>query len=263
MAGRTAEGEGGPQAGIYGCSEAAGSMRRMDRSKKRLQLLLPMLGQAGGSGGQGNGVRREGGEATNSPPSCTASKRVPAQGLSTPAKCTRGAPRHSIPLFKRRKPRSGRKRARRQGRPSRPRSDEDRGARREADVARRAAATVHYQPSSLRTIKVRPGAETRAPPEPPGGAALSRSDYRPFTAGSHLACAASAKKCTREGRGRERERSEREDSGTAARTDLRGSPSRQRDVFARLPHGADLTSKSQAHLRLRRTFTGSTHRATV
>ena len=67
VAGRTAEGEGGPQAGIYGCSEAAGSMRRMDRSKKRLHLRLPMLGQAGGSGGQGNGERIEGGKPLQSP----------------------------------------------------------------------------------------------------------------------------------------------------------------------------------------------------
>jgi len=49
-----------------------------------------------------------------------------------------------------------------------------------------------------------------------------------------------------------RGRGERGDSGTAARTDLSGSPSRQRDVFARLPHGADLTSKTFAPLRLRR-----------
>ena len=50
-----------------------------------------------------------------------------------------------------------------------------------------------------------------------------------------------------------RGRGGRGDSGTAARTDLSGSPSRQRDVFARLSHGADLTSKSFALLRRRRT----------
>ena len=149
VAGRTAKGVGGPRTGICGCSEGCWQHApdRPDQNEAARH----------GSGEDGEGERREGGKATNSPPSCTASKRVPAQGLSTPAKCTRGAPRHSIPLFKRRKPRIGRKRARRQGRPSRPRSDEDRGARREADVARRAAATVHYQPSSLRNLQSETG----------------------------------------------------------------------------------------------------------
>ena len=83
---------------------------RQNAAKKR-----PPCTQVTEKGGEGR--ERQGGRAElDSPPSCTASKRVPAQGLSTPAKCTRGAPRHSIPLFKRRKPRSGRKRARRQGR---------------------------------------------------------------------------------------------------------------------------------------------------
>ena len=59
-----------------------------------------------------------------------------------------------------------------------------------------------------------------------------------------------------------RGRGERGDSGTAAMTDLSGSPSRPRDVFARLPRGADLTSKSFAPLRLRRP-SQSMQRATV
>ena len=53
--------------GSAAAAKAAGSMRRMDRSKKRLHLQLPMLGQAGGSGGQGNGERIEGGKPLQSP----------------------------------------------------------------------------------------------------------------------------------------------------------------------------------------------------
>ena len=130
---------------------------------------------------------------------------------------------------------ASRKRARRQGRTSSPRSDEGRGARSEADVARRTADKVPYQSSSLRNLQSetmrRQHADLQQPQEAPHRRAATADSAQPEATSQVSRTRTNARERGGEGEGE----GEGDDSGTAARTDLRGSPTRRRDVFARMP----------------------------